>query len=109
MLSPSPGSIFRLAARYLNRDPGRGFGGLKGGFVIGGFGALTAQVHLMQPQTPGKIFVHTAMEPRPQWGLGCLPQHGPGGPPLAAAVSAPSRTPMANAAVAAMTAMKNLA
>src|SRR5262245_26817239 len=66
-----------------------------------------AQVHLMQPQTPAKIFVHTAVEPRPQSGLGCLPQHGPGGPPLAAAVSAPSRTIMAKAAVAAMTAMKN--
>jgi hypothetical protein len=41
----------------LSRDPGRGFVGLRGGFVIGGF--VTAfggfiirgpQVHFMQPQ-----------------------------------------------------------
>jgi hypothetical protein len=35
--------------------------------------------------------VHTAVEPRPQWGFGCLPEQGPGGQSLAAAASVPSR------------------
>jgi hypothetical protein len=101
----SPGDLSTRAADYVSCDPGRGFGGLRDGFTIGGFSAQTAQVHLTQPQIVR--WTHTAVDPRAH--AGGFPLQGSGGQSLAAAVSAPNRTPMANAAVAAMMTIKNLA
>jgi hypothetical protein len=97
-----------LTASYLARHPGRGFGGLKGSFVVGGFGGWKAQVHLMQPQgLPAVGRVHTATEPRPQTGFGCLPEHGPGGHSLATAASVASRTAVNNVRAVTTVAMKH--
>jgi hypothetical protein len=70
---------------------------------------LKAQVHLMQPQgLPAVGRVHTATEPGPQTGFGCLPAHGPGGQSLAAAGSIPNRTAAASVRATPTVVMKHL-
>lgn len=100
--------MFRQMADYLARHRGRGFGGRRGSFVSGGLAGLKAQVHRMQPQgLPAVGRVHTAVEPRPQTGFGCLPAQGPGGHSLAA-TSDPRRTAVTNVAATPAMARKRI-